>query len=135
LSRFGIVRNGEETSIADSYVKDLRIRTPSINQLALHLSGGNQQKIVLAKWLACKVDVLILDEPTRGIDVGAKQEIYALVDALASNGVGIVMISSELPEVVGLSDRVLVMRAGRIAGEFTRSDATQERVLACAVGA
>ena len=135
LSRLGVVRQRDEQALAEQYVRDLRIRTPSVEQLALHLSGGNQQKVVLAKWLACRVDILFLDEPTRGIDVGAKQEIYLLMNRLAADGVGIVLISSELPEIVGLSDRVLVMRAGRIAGEFTRAEATQERVLACAVGA
>jgi ribose transport system ATP-binding protein len=135
LSRMGVVRSRDERALAESYVGDLRIRTPSIDQLVLHLSGGNQQKVVLAKWLACRVDVLFLDEPTRGIDVGGKQEIYALINNLAAEGVGIVVISSELPEVVGISDRVLVMRGGRVAGEFERAEATQERVLACAMGA
>ena len=106
-----------------------------LGQLALNLSGGNQQKIVLAKWLACRADILFLDEPTRGIDVGAKQEIYQLINRLAAEGVGIVLISSELPEIVGLCDRVLVMRGGRIVGEFEHVEATQERILACAVGA
>jgi ribose transport system ATP-binding protein len=135
LNRFGIVRRGAEHAITDRLVRELRIHTPSAEQLAINLSGGNQQKIVLAKWIACNADVLILDEPTRGIDVGAKQEIYALLGTLAAKGVGILLISSELPEIVGLSDRVLVMRGGRIAGEFARADATQERILACAVGA
>jgi ABC-type sugar transport system ATPase subunit len=135
LSRLGVVRGGDEHALAESKVRDLRIRTPSIEQITLHLSGGNQQKVVLAKRLACDVDVLFLDEPTRGIDVGAKQEVYALINNLAATGMGIVMISSELPEIVGLSDRVLVMRGGRIAGEFGRADATLERLLACAVGA
>jgi ABC-type sugar transport system ATPase subunit len=116
-------------------VRELRIRTPSLEQAVLHLSGGNQQKVVLAKWLACGVDILILDEPTRGIDVGAKQEIYQLMNRLAAQGVGIVLISSELPEIVALSDRVLVMRAGRVAAELDRAEATQARILACAVGA
>jgi ABC-type sugar transport system ATPase subunit len=90
--------------------------------------------VVLAKWLACQVGVLILDEPTRGIDVGAKQEIYLLMDRLAAEGVGILLISSELPEIVGLSDRVLVMREGRVAGTFTRGELSQAEILACAVG-
>jgi ribose transport system ATP-binding protein len=135
LSRLGVVRRRDERALAESKVGDLRIRTPSLEQLTLHLSGGNQQKVVLAKWLACNVDVLFLDEPTRGIDVGAKQEIYALINKLAAAGMGIVMISSEMPEIVGLSDRVLVMRGGRIAAEFDRANATQERLLACAMGA
>jgi ribose transport system ATP-binding protein len=135
LSRLGVVRSFDEQTLAQSKVGELRIRTPSIEHLTLNLSGGNQQKVVLAKWLACDVDILFLDEPTRGIDVAAKQEIYALINNLAAAGMGIVMISSELSEIVGLSDRVLVMRGGMIAGEFDRAEATQERLLACAVGA
>jgi ribose transport system ATP-binding protein len=134
VSRFGVVSAGDEADRAEELVRSLRIKTPSIEQQVLNLSGGNQQKVVLGKWLACRVDVLILDEPTRGIDVGAKQEVYGLVERLVGEGVGILLISSELPEIVGLSDRVLVMRGGRVAGEFTRAEATQERILACAVG-
>ncbi len=134
LARLGIVRSAEEHATAESSVRDLNIRTPSVAQLAQHLSGGNQQKIVLAKWLATGARILFLDEPTRGIDVGSKQEIYALINDLAAAGVAIVLMSSDLPEVLALSDRVLVMREGRIAGEFTRADASAERVMACAVG-
>jgi ribose transport system ATP-binding protein len=134
VSRFGVVNAGDEADRAEELARSLRIKTPSIEQQVLNLSGGNQQKVVLGKWLACRVDVLILDEPTRGIDVGAKQEVYGLVERLVGEGVGILLISSELPEIVGLSDRVLVMRGGRVAGEFTRAEATQERILACAVG-
>jgi ABC-type sugar transport system ATPase subunit len=134
LARLGIVRHRHEHATAEAAVRDLRIRTPSVKQLAQNLSGGNQQKIVLAKWLATGARILFLDEPTRGIDVGSKQEIYQLIHELASDGVAIVLMSSDLPEVLGLSDRVLVMREGRIAGEFTRADATAERVMACAVG-
>ena len=134
LARLGVVRTRHEQSTAEDAVRDLRIRTPSVRQLAQHLSGGNQQKIVLAKWLATGARILFLDEPTRGIDVGSKQEIYALIQELAANGVAIVLMSSDLPEVLGLSDRVLVMREGRIAGEFTRADATAENVMVCAVG-
>ncbi|MGH7564000.1 MAG: ATP-binding cassette domain-containing protein, partial [Gemmatimonadota bacterium] len=133
LSRYGVVDARRERELASRYVRDLRIKTPSLEQVTLNLSGGNQQKVVLAKWLACQVDILILDEPTRGIDVGAKQEIYLLMNRLAAQGVGIVLISSELPEIVGLSDRVLVMRGGRIAGTFSRP-VSQAEVLACAVG-
>ena len=115
-------------------MRDLNIRTPSVRQLARNLSGGNQQKIVLAKWLATGARVLFLDEPTRGIDVGLKQEIYVLINELAASGVAIILMSSDLPEVLGLSDRVLVMREGRIAGEFARADASAEQVMACAVG-
>ena len=98
------------------------------------LSGGNQQKVVLGKWLAADVDVLILDEPTRGIDVGAKVEIYELMNRLTARGAGILMISSELPEVLGMSDRILVMRQGRIVAEFDAAGATQEQVLRAALG-
>jgi ribose transport system ATP-binding protein len=135
VSRFGIVSRRREIEKASGYARDLRIKTPSLEQAVLNLSGGNQQKVVLGKWLACQVDVLILDEPTRGIDVGAKQEVYQLMNRLIAEGVGIVLISSELPEIVGLSDRVLVMRGGRIVGEFTAPGVSQEEVLACAVGA
>jgi ribose transport system ATP-binding protein len=135
LSSLGVVRSRDERALAESKVGELRIRTPSMERLTLNLSGGNQQKVVLAKWLACNVDVLFLDEPTRGIDVGAKQELYALINKLAGGGMGIVMISSELPEIVGLSDRVLVMRGGRIAAEFDRANLTQESLLASAMGA
>jgi ribose transport system ATP-binding protein len=134
LARLGIVHRLREQHIAETAVRDLRIRTPSTQQLAQHLSGGNQQKVVLAKWLATGARVLFLDEPTRGIDVGAKQEIYQLVHELADAGVAIILMSSDLPEVLGLADRVLVMREGRIAGEFARSEASAERVMACAVG-
>ena len=133
LSRFGGVDAPREREMASRYAADLRIRTPSIEQATLTLSGGNQQKVVLAKWLACQVDVLILDEPTRGIDVGAKQEIYALMERLSAEGVGIVLISSELPEIVGLCDRVLVMRGGAVVGTFERG-VSQEEILSCAVG-
>ena len=98
------------------------------------LSGGNQQKVVLGKWLLTKPKVLFLDEPTRGIDVGAKQEIYAEIDKLAAEGLAIVLVSSELPEVLGLSDRVLVLYRGRIAAEFTRENATAEKVMTAATG-
>ena len=96
------------------------------------LSGGNQQKVVIAKWLATSPRILILDEPTRGIDVGAKAEVHALMSRLVGEGVSILMISSELPEILGMSDRILVMRQGRISGEFTREQASQEAILACA---
>ncbi|HET6616464.1 MAG TPA: sugar ABC transporter ATP-binding protein [Gemmatimonadota bacterium] len=135
VSRFGVVSRRREREKASRYARDLRIKTPSLEQAVLNLSGGNQQKVVLGKWLACQVDILILDEPTRGIDVGAKQEVYLLMNRLIAEGVGIVLISSELPEIVGLSDRVMVMRGGRVVGEFTAPGITQEAVLACAVGA
>ncbi len=135
LALLGIVHAAREQSAAEDAVRNLQIRTPSVTHLAQHLSGGNQQKTVLAKWLATGARILFLDEPTRGIDVGSKQEIYLLINELAAAGVAIVLLSSDLPEVLGLSDRVLVMREGRIAGEFARADASAERVMACAVGA
>jgi D-xylose transport system ATP-binding protein len=123
-----------ETAAGERSMKELRIKASSVFTVVGTLSGGNQQKVVLAKWLLTNPKVLLLDEPTRGIDVGAKQEIYAQIDRLASEGLAIVLVSSELPEVLGLSDRVLVLHEGRISGEFRRDDATAERVMACATG-
>lgn len=134
LSRLGFIKRRKEREIAESYVKDVLIKTPSIEQAVQNLSGGNQQKVVLAKWLFTKSKVLIFDEPTRGIDVGAKTEIYQLMNRLAAQGVAIIMISSELPEVLGMSDRTLVMHEGRIAGELSGKDATQERIMGLATG-
>ncbi len=123
-----------ERAAAERAAKDLRVKARSVFTVAGTLSGGNQQKVVLAKWLLTKPRVLFLDEPTRGIDVGAKQEIYALINRLASEGLAIVLVSSELPEVLGLSDRVLVLHEGRVTGEFARTEATPEKVMACATG-
>lgn len=134
LVRFGFVLRGKERARAREFVQALRIRTPSLDQRAINLSGGNQQKVVIAKWLALRPRVLIMDEPTRGIDIGAKAEVHHLMSELAGQGVAILMISSELPEVLGMSDRVLVMRQGRIAGELLRADATQERIMTLATG-
>ena len=114
-------------------IEQLRVRTPSARQLVRNLSGGNQQKVILARWLSETVKVLLLDEPTRGIDIGAKSEIYALMQELASAGVCVVMVSSELPEVLGIADRILVMREGRIAAEVARADATEARLLQLAL--
>ncbi|MFN8464975.1 MAG: ATP-binding cassette domain-containing protein [Caldilineaceae bacterium] len=116
-----------------NYVERLRVRTPSVDQEVGKLSGGNQQKVVLARWLAAKPKVLILDEPTRGIDVGAKAEIYRLIDDLANEGLGIMFISSELPELLGLADRIYVMQNGRITGELSAAAASEEAVLALAM--
>lgn len=124
----------KEKTAAQKYVKDLQIKTPSIEQVVQNLSGGNQQKVVLAKWLFTRSKILIFDEPTRGIDVGAKVEIYKLMNDLARGGVSILMISSELPEVLGMCDRILVMHEGRLAGELTRQEATQELIMRCATG-
>ena len=121
-----------DVAASDRAMKELRIKAPSVFAIAGTLSGGNQQKIVLGKWLLTNPRVLLLDEPTRGIDVGAKQEIYAQIDRLASEGLAIVLVSSELPEVLGLSDRILVLHEGRISGELTRGEATAEKVMAYA---
>jgi L-arabinose transport system ATP-binding protein len=133
LSRLHFVRSGLERSIVSGYVERLRVRTPSIDQEVGKLSGGNQQKVVLARWLAAKPKVLILDEPTRGIDIGAKAEIYRLIDDLANEGLGIMFISSELTELLGLSDRIYVMQNGRITGELAAAEASEEAVLALAM--
>lgn len=119
---------------AQNYVDKLNIRTPHLRQKAMFLSGGNQQKVVLAKWLASQPKILIMDEPTRGIDVGAKAEVHALMSEMAQAGIGIIMISSELPEILGMSDRILVMHEGRVAGILDRSEATQEKIMAYASG-
>ncbi|MFF2042807.1 sugar ABC transporter ATP-binding protein [Kitasatospora sp. NPDC058170] len=129
LRRFRFVRRAAERELAQEYTDRLRVRTPSIEHEVRNLSGGNQQKVVLARWLARKPKVLILDEPTRGIDVGAKAEIYRIIADLAEEGVAVLVISSELPEVLGLADRVVVMQNGRITGELDRADATEEAVL------
>ncbi len=135
LLRYGFVDHHAESRLTQEYVDRLQIRTPSLMQQVANLSGGNQQKVVLAKWLAAKPRVLILDEPTRGIDVGAKAEIHRLMNALAHQGMAILMISSELPEVMGMSDRILVMRQGSIVAELDRQSASQEAVIAAAMGA
>jgi len=134
FSRFGIVDEQLEREAADKYVRELRIKTPTTHQPVVYLSGGNQQKVVLSKLLCTESDILIFDEPTRGIDVGSKVEIYELMNALTAQGVGIIMISSELPEILGMSDRILVMDQGKIAAEFSAEEATQEAILRCAIG-
>ena len=133
ITRFHFVRSRLERTIVSGFIESLRVRTPSLDQEVGKLSGGNQQKVVLARWLAAKPKVLILDEPTRGIDVGAKAEIYHLIDDLANEGLGIMLISSELPEILGLSDRIYVMQNGRLTGELVGADATEEAVLELAM--
>ncbi len=133
LRRFRFIRRGEEQRLTKEYVDRLNVRTPSIEHEVRKLSGGNQQKVVLARWLARKPKVLILDEPTRGIDVGAKAEIYHLIDDLARSGVAVLVISSELPEVLGLADRIIVMQNGRVTGELSRDAATEEALLELAM--
>src|SRR4029434_5937764 len=123
-----------ESAAGERSMKELRVKSNSVFTIAGTLSGGNQQKVVLAKWLLTNPRVLFLDEPTRGIDVGAKQEIYGQINKLARSGLAIVLVSSELPEVLGLSDRVLVFHEGRLTGEFTRATASPEGVMACATG-
>jgi len=134
LARLGFVSRRREREVASQFVADLMIKTPSVEQQVQNLSGGNQQKVVLAKWLFTQSKVMIFDEPTRGIDVGAKTEIYSLMNRLAERGVAIVMISSELPEILGMSDRILVMHEGRIAGELSREESTQEKIMHLATG-
>lgn len=118
----------------DYYIDKIKIKTPNRDQLIKNLSGGNQQKVILAKWLMLSPEVLIIDEPTRGIDVGAKKEIYELLNELKASGKAIIMISSDLPEVLGISDRIIVMSEGRISGELKREEASQESIMKLAVG-
>jgi D-xylose transport system ATP-binding protein len=129
-----ITNEDAEAAAGERAAGDLRIKANSVFTVAGTLSGGNQQKVVLAKWLLTNPRVLFLDEPTRGIDVGAKQEIYAQINRLAEDGLAIILVSSELPEVLGLSDRVIVLHEGRVTGEFTRAEATPEAVMSCATG-
>jgi ribose transport system ATP-binding protein len=126
------VQTKKEREIAGRYVEALSIVTPSLSQAVNNLSGGNQQKVVLAKWLSSEPKALIMDEPTRGVDVGAKAEVHALMSRLAQQGMGILMISSEMPEIIGMSDRVIVMCQGRVTGEFDRDEMSQEEIMTCA---
>lgn len=132
--RAGFLNRGQEDSITAEMTRDMRIKTPSPEQIVRYLSGGNQQKVVLGKWLAMKPKLLMLDEPTRGIDVGAKQEIYGLMEELAKQGVAILFVSSEMEEVLGMSDRALVMHEGRITGELKREELSEEAVMQLATG-
>ena len=134
LSRLGLVRTRMERETAEIYRRRLAIRTPSVDLAVAKLSGGNQQKVMLSKWLNTHPALLILDEPTRGIDVGAKAEVHAIIGELAAEGIGIILISSDLPEVLALSDRVLVMREGRQMAILARSEADQETVMTAAMG-
>jgi len=129
ISRRNVVNGNAEVKVANEYKTALAIKTPSIEQIVGYLSGGNQQKVSVAKWLFVNPDVLILDEPTRGIDVGAKYEIYTIMNKLVEKGMSIIMISSELPEVLGMSDRVYVVASGRITGELPVAEATQEKIM------
>jgi ribose transport system ATP-binding protein len=134
LSPNGVVSARREAELASRLVGDLRIKTPGLEQLTRLLSGGNQQKVAVGKWLAAQLDVLIVDEPTRGIDVAARVEIYELMNRLTAEGMGILMVSSELPEVLGMSDRILVMHRGRLRGELEAARASQAEVLGLALG-
>ncbi|MDP4091591.1 MAG: ATP-binding cassette domain-containing protein, partial [Bacillota bacterium] len=130
-NKFGVNDENKEIQIAEDFRKKLNIKSSSILQRTVNLSGGNQQKVVLSKWIFTEPDILILDEPTRGIDVGAKYEIYTIINKLADEGKSVIVISSELPEVLGMCDRVYVMNEGRIVGELDRKDASQESIMKC----
>jgi len=134
ISKAGILHFKEENREVDEQIKALDIRTPSRNQIVDFLSGGNQQKVVVSKWLLTQPEIFIMDEPTRGIDVGAKSEIYQIISALARQGKGIIMVSSELPEILGMCDRVLVMHEGVITGDVPREAFSQERIMQYATG-
>jgi rhamnose transport system ATP-binding protein len=134
VSRLGLLNWRQEQKIAGEYSSQLRVRSAGVEQLVNALSGGNQQKVVLSKWLATNPSVLILDEPTRGIDVGAKAEVHRIISDLAARGLAIILISSELPEVLAMADQVIVLHEGRVTGTFARSEATQERVMFAATG-
>ena len=129
IARRGVLDDNAEVKVANQYKVALNIKTPSVEQIVMNLSGGNQQKVSVAKWLFVKPDLLILDEPTRGIDVGAKYEIYTIMNGLVEKGMSIIMISSELPEVLGMSDRVYIVSSGRITGELPIAEATQEKIM------
>ena len=126
----GVVNTDMEVHLADEMTKEMGTKTPSNEQKIGNLSGGNQQKALLGKWMFTEPDILILDEPTRGIDVGAKYDIYCLINKMVEDGKSVIMISSEMPELLGMCDRIYVMSEGRLAGEFTAEEATQERIMA-----
>jgi ABC-type sugar transport system ATPase subunit len=130
----GLINADEELRAVEEMSKQLQVKTPTVEQIVQNLSGGNQQKVVFGKWLLTNPKVLVLDEPTRGIDVGAKYEIYTIMHRLVEMGITIIMISSELPEILGMSDRVIVVHEGTIAGELLRKDATQENIMTLATG-
>jgi putative multiple sugar transport system ATP-binding protein len=129
LSKRGVVNQNREVVVAEDFRKRMNIKSSGIHQKTGNLSGGNQQKVVLSKWILSEPDILILDEPTRGIDVGAKYEIYTIINQLAAEGKGVLVISSELPEILGMCDRIYVMNEGRITGEVDREEATQEKLM------
>ncbi|SIO31249.1 multiple monosaccharide ABC transporter ATP-binding protein [Vannielia litorea] len=133
VSSAGVLNEAEETKVAEKYRRAMNIRTPSVFQTVMNLSGGNQQKVALSKWLFAEPQVLILDEPTRGIDVGAKFEIYGIINELSAQGRGVIMISSEMPELLGMCDRIYVMNEGELVGELTAEEASQERIMSLIV--
>jgi ribose transport system ATP-binding protein len=133
IERMMLLSRGAELSLADRYIGQLSIKTPSARQVVRNLSGGNQQKVILGKWMATGPKVLLLDEPTRGIDVNAKREIYRLIDELTEDGLAVVMVSSELPEIMAVADRVLVMCEGRKTADFARGEASEEQILKAAL--
>ncbi|HEY3288516.1 MAG TPA: ATP-binding cassette domain-containing protein, partial [Anaerolineae bacterium] len=132
IGALGWVLVSKTRATADQHVAQLAIKTPGIDQLVKNLSGGNQQKVVIGKWLTANTQILIVDEPTRGIDVGAKSEIYKLLNELAHQGSAVIMISSELPEILRMSHRIIVMCEGRVTGELSAGEATQEKIMAFA---
>src|SRR5262249_51219993 len=132
-SWLGVLQSDKEQKLARGFVERLKIKASSLRQRVRNLSGGNQQKVVISKWLAAGPKALLLDEPTRGIDVNAKREMYALIDELAHEGLAIVLASSELPEILALADRILVLADGRVTAEFGRSEATEEKLLVAAL--
>jgi rhamnose transport system ATP-binding protein len=134
LTKLGLIRQNEEAATAEEYRKKLELRAPSVFSAVENLSGGNQQKVMLSKWLNANPKLLILDEPTRGIDIGAKVEVHHIVNELAAQGLGVILISSDLPEVLGMSDRILVMREGRQMAIFDRAEATEEKIMTAAMG-
>ena len=134
ISNGQVIDADKEYAVAEEYRKKLKTKCPSVEQNVGNLSGGNQQKVLLAKWMFAEPDFLILDEPTRGIDVGAKRDIYELMNELTASGVSIIMVSSELPEVLGMSDRIVVVHEGRIAGELLHDEADQEKIMTLATG-
>jgi putative multiple sugar transport system ATP-binding protein len=129
IARSGVVNSAKEITISEQFRKDMRTKTPSVDVQVGKLSGGNQQKVVLSRWLFAEPEVLILDEPTRGIDVGAKYEIYEIINKLADSGKAVIVISSELPELLGICDRIYAMSQGRITGQLPRAEASQESLM------
>jgi ribose transport system ATP-binding protein len=133
VERFGLVNKTAERHLVEYFIERFQVKTPSLHQIISNLSGGNQQKVILGKWLATNPKVLLLDEPTRGIDIHAKREIYKLIDELARGGLAVIVVSSELPEILTVSDRIAILCQGRKTAEFSRSDATEEKIMKAAL--